>query len=256
MQASDAAAAVSAVSVTAHAEGALLLALTFSYLSRLRARNDLRRWGLAWVWLLIALLAVLASMVIAGRAFWVVYLVADWYFLAYLLIGCGELVRGGPAKEARTPWRRLLVPGLPAAAILAGTVAPFFDDFGLLFALQAAVLAAGFAAGFLVLGRAPAARRTVGFHLMRLALAWLTMQFLLYVPLYLVEGLRRLAGERQHFAWLGYSSLADLCAQALLAIGMVVASRPVPGAAAADEGAEASGGGLRMAATTGDCSDS
>jgi len=149
-------------------------------------------------------------------------------------------VRGGLEEEGRpTPWRRLLVPGLPAAAILAGTVVPFFDDFDLLFALQAAVLAAGFAAAFLVLGRAPAAGRTAGFHLMRLALAWLTVQFLLYVPLHLVEGLRRLAGEPPRFAWLGYSSLADLCAQLVLAVGMgmVAASRPAPGAAAGATGA-------------------
>ncbi len=224
MHASDAAAAVSAVAVTAQAACALLLALTFSYLSRVPrvpARNDLRRWALAWFCLLIAILALRAYIAFGGRAFWVVYLVAEWYFLAYLLIGCGELARGGLEEERRpTQWRRLLVPGLPAAAILAGTVVPFFDDFDLLFALQAAVLASGFAAAFLVLGRAAAARRTVGFHLMRLALAWLTVQFLLYVPLHLVEGLRRLAGEVPRFAWLGYSSLADLCAQLVLAIGM------------------------------------
>jgi hypothetical protein len=222
MHASDAAAAaVSAVSVTAHAACALLLALTFSYLSRLLARNYLRRWALAWACLLIAILAVRGYIAFDGRAFWVVYLTAEWYFLAYLLIGCNELVRGGPAEGVRTPWPRLLVPGLPAAAILAGTVVPFFDDFNLLFSLQAAVLAAGFAAGFLILGRAPAARRTVGFHMMRLALGWLTVQFLLYVPLYLVEGLHRLAGEPLHFAWLSYSSLADLCGQLLLGFGMV-----------------------------------
>jgi len=80
MPASDAAAAVSAVAVTAHAAGALLLALTFSYLSRLPrvpARNDLRRWALAWFCLLIAILAVRAYLAFAGRAFWVIYLVAE-----------------------------------------------------------------------------------------------------------------------------------------------------------------------------------
>lgn len=226
MQAS-AAAAVSVVAVTAHAACALLLALTFSYLSRVPrvARNALRRWAPAWACLLIAILAVRAYVAFAGRAFWVVYLVAEWYFLAYLLIGCGELARGGAAEGERARWPRLLVPGLPAAAILAGTVVPFFDDFNLLYSLQAAVLAAGFAAAFLVLGQASAARRTAGFHVMRLALGWLTVQCLLYVPLYLVEGL---ASERPHFAWLGWSPLADLCAQVLLGLGMVAAPRPAP----------------------------
>ena len=35
---------------------------------------------------------------------------------------------------------------------------------------------------------------------------------------------RRPAGERPRFAWLGYSSLADLCGQLLLGLGMVLAS--------------------------------
>src|SRR5258708_1000075 len=195
MHASDAAAAVSAVAVTAPTACALLLALTFSYLSRVPrvpARNDLRRWALAWFCLLIAILALRAYIAFGGRAFWVVYLVAEWYFLAYLLIGCGELARGG-LEEGRRPtqWRRLLVPGLPAAAILAGTVVPFFDDFDLLFALQAAVLAAGFAARFPVLRRAPAAGRAGGFPLRRLAPARLAGRVPLFVPPPPVPGLRR-----------------------------------------------------------------
>jgi hypothetical protein len=56
------------------------------------------------------------------------------------------------------------------------------------------------------------------------ALGWLTVQSLLYVPLHLVEGLHRLAGERPHFAWLAYSPLADLCGQLLLGASMVLVS--------------------------------
>lgn len=213
MQTTD---AISAVAVTAHAACALLLALTFAYLSRLLARPYLRRWALAWACLLVAILAVRCFIAFGGRGFWVVYLVAEWYFLAALLVGCRELARG---ELARLP--RFLVPGLPAAAILAGMLVPFFTDFNLLFSVQAAVLAAGFAAAFLALGRAPAERHTLGFHLMRAALGWLSVQFLLYVPLYLLEGLHRLQGERWHFGWLSYSSLADLCGQLLLGFGML-----------------------------------
>lgn len=209
--------AIATVSVTAHAACALLLALTFAYLSRLLARPYLRRWALAWACLLAAILAVRCYIGIGGRGFWVVYLVAEWYFLAALLIGCRELARGEPARLPR-----FLVPGLPAAAILAGALVPFFTDFNRLFSMQAGVLAAGFAATFVVLGRAPAERHTVGFHLMRAALAWLTVQFLLYVPLYMAEGSSRLHGEQWHFGWLSYSSLADLCGQLLLGFGMLV----------------------------------
>jgi diguanylate cyclase (GGDEF)-like protein len=212
----QAAAAVSSVTVTAHAACALLLALTFAYLARLLARPYLRRWGLAWACLLLAILAVRCYIAFGGRLFWVIYLVAEWYFLAALIVGCHELARGG---HARLP--RFMVPGLPAAVILAGTLVPFFTDFNLLFSLQAAVLAAGYIAAFVLLGRAPAVQRTVGFHLMRAALGWLAAQFLLYVPLYLIEGLHRLGGGPPHLEWLSYTSLADVCGQLLLGFGMV-----------------------------------
>jgi diguanylate cyclase (GGDEF)-like protein len=211
----QAATAVSSVTVTAHAACALLLALTFAYLARLLARPYLRRWGLAWACLLFAILAVRCYIAFGGRAFWVVYLVAEWYFLAGLIVGCYELARGG----ARLP--RFMVPGLPAAVILAGTLVPFFTDFNLLFSLQAGVLAAGYTAAFVLLGRAPAVQRTVGFHLMRAALGWLAVQFALYVPLYLIEGLHRLAGQPPRFEWLSYTSLADVCGQLLLGFGMM-----------------------------------
>lgn len=207
---------ITTVAVTAHAACALLLALTFAYLSHLLARPYVRHWALAWACLLAAILAVRCFIAFGGRGFWVVYLVAEWYFLGALLVGCHELARGSRARL-----RRFLLPGLPAAAILAGTLVPFFTSFNLLFSLQAGVLAAGFAAAFVALGRAPAARRTLGFHLMRGALGWLCAQFLLYVPLYLVVGLHPLDGERLHFSWLSYSSLADLCGQLLLGFGML-----------------------------------
>jgi diguanylate cyclase (GGDEF)-like protein len=211
----QAASAVSAVTVTAHAACALLLALTFAYLARLLTRPYLRHWGLAWACLLLAILAVRCYIAFGGRVFWVVYLAAEWYFLAALIVGCHELAGGGRFRL------RFLVPGLPAAVILAGTLVPFFTDFNLLFSLQAGVLAAGYATAFVLLGRAPAAQRTVGFLLMRAALGWLAVQFLLYVPLYLVEGLHRAAGEPPHLEWLSYTSLADLCGQLLLGFGMM-----------------------------------
>src|SRR5260370_19263350 len=157
------------------------------------------------------MLGVRCFMAFGGRGFWVVSLVAEWSFLAALVVGCRELARG---EQAALPC--FLFPGLLAGVILACTLVPFFTDFNLLFSFQAAVLAAGFAAAFVVLGRAPAERHTLGFHLMRAALGWLTVQFLLYVPLYLIEGLHRQDGDRLHFAGLSYSSLADLFGPLLL----------------------------------------
>jgi diguanylate cyclase (GGDEF)-like protein len=208
----------SAVAVTAQVASLLLLAVTLSYLARLMARPYLRRWAVAWACLLAGILAVRAAIELPNRGLWVLYLVAGWYYLAALLIGCLEMARGEEVRRTA----RFLLPGLPAAAILAGTLVPFFSNFDLLFSLQAGVLAAGYGAAFAILSQVPAVRRTAGYHLLRAALGWLAVQFLLYVPLYLMAEL--MAGFRQGrlFVLLGYTSLADLCAQLLLGFGMVL----------------------------------
>jgi diguanylate cyclase (GGDEF)-like protein len=208
----------SAVAVTAQVASLLLLAVTFAYLARLMARPYLRRWAVAWACLLTGILAVRAAIEVPNRGLWVLYLVAGWYYLAALLIGCREMARGEEVRRTA----RFLLPGLPAAAILAGMVVPFFANFDLLFSAQAGALAAGYGAAFVILSQVPAARRTVGFHLLRAALGWLAVQFLLYVPLYLMAEL--MAGFRQGrlYGLLGYTSLADLCAQLLLGFGMVL----------------------------------
>jgi diguanylate cyclase (GGDEF)-like protein len=226
---------VSAVSVVAHAACALLLAVTFAHLSRLFARPYLRSWAAAWGCLLAALVAVRVYIATTERGWWLLYLVAEWAFLGALLAGCREMARGGeppksegkpPKSEGKPPKsdgkvriRRFALAGLLAAAVLAGTLVPFFPDFDALFSVQAGVLAAGFAAAFALLAALPPGRRSVGFHLMRGALGWLTVQFALYVPLYAVTTPERLGAA---YTWLSYSSLADLCAQLLLGIGMLL----------------------------------
>jgi diguanylate cyclase (GGDEF)-like protein len=214
MRATELTAAVSAVSVIAHAAGALLLAATFAYLSRLFPRPYLRRWAAAWSCLLVALLSVRAYIATAQHGFWLVYMVAEWCFLAGLLIGCREMASGSQVRSVR----RFLLPGVLGAVILAGGLVPFFADFDSLFSMQAGVLAAGFGAAFALLAALPAARRTAGFHLMRAALGWLTVQFLLYVPAYALYTRDRHGAV---FSWLGYSSVADLCSQLLLGFGML-----------------------------------
>ncbi len=208
---------ISPISATAQAASVLLLAVTFAYLARLLARPYLRRWAAAWASLLVAILAVRVSMEVPGRGLWVLYLVAEWYYLAALLLGCHEMARG---EEVRRPGRFLL-PGLPAGVILAGTLVPFFANFDFLFSVQAGILAGGYGAAFAVLSQVPPARRTAGFHLLRAALVWLAAQFLLYVPLYLMAELTPGFRQGPYFPWLGYTSLADLCAQLLLGFGMV-----------------------------------
>jgi hypothetical protein len=213
---------VSAAAVAAHAAFALLLAATFAYLARRFARPYLRHWAAAWGSQLAALAAVGIFLATGQHGYWLVYLTAEWTFLAMLLIGCREMAHGGEIRSVR----RFLLPGVFAAVILAGGLVPFFPDFDSLFSMEAGVLAAGFGAAIALLSGLPPARRAVGFHLMRAALAWLTVQCLLYVPAYALDAHGRLGGAT--LSGRGYAGIAALCAQLLLGLGMILVATAAP----------------------------
>jgi diguanylate cyclase (GGDEF)-like protein len=205
----DVAALISSVAVTAHIVCALLLALTFSYLARLFPRAYLKHWSLAWWALLLAVASVRLSISWHAHGLWGVYLAAEWVFLFFLLAGCRELATGHTV-----PLRQFL-PALPGSLLVAASVVPFFASFNRLFALQAAVMAAGFIMALALLRPVSASHRTVGFRLMQVALVFLSLLFVCYVPLF------SLHGHPYSFPWLSYSSLADLFGQLLLGFGMV-----------------------------------
>jgi len=200
---------VSQVAVTAHVVCLLLLALTFTYLARLFPWVYLKHWSIAWWSLLLAVGAVRLSISWPAHGLWGVYLAAEWVFLFFLLAGCRELATG------HTVSLRRFLPALPGSLLIAASVVPFFATFNRLFALQAAVMAAGFITTLALLRPVSAPHRTVGFRLMQAALVFLSLLFVAYVPLF------NLVEHPYRFPWLSYSSLADLFGQLLLAFGMV-----------------------------------
>lgn len=205
----NAAALISSVAVTAHVVCALLLALTFSYLARLFPWAYLKHWSLAWWALLLAIGSVRLSISWPAHGLWGVYLAAEWVFLFFLLAGCRDLAAGHMVSL------RQFLPALPGSLLLAAAVVPFFASFNHLFAVQAVVMAAGFIAALVMLRPVSRSHRTVGFRLMQVALFFLSLLFLAYIPLFTLHEQPRL------FPWLSYSSLADLFGQLLLGFGMV-----------------------------------
>lgn len=207
----DLAGIVSSVAVTAHLVCVLLLALTFSYLSRLFPWTYLRHWSLAWGSLLIAVSAVRISLDWEGNTigFWVLYLSAQWVFLFFLLAGCRELATGEPVNLVR------FLPVLPLAILVATIVVPIFPTFDRLVAVESVVMCAGFALGLSLLWKVVPIHQTIGLRMMQAALVFLFLLFLSYVPLFWFQ--------RGHgvFPWLSYSALADLSAELLLGFGMV-----------------------------------
>jgi diguanylate cyclase (GGDEF)-like protein len=200
---------VSAVLTTAQASGALLFAVVLAYLARLHGTPHARTWAASFAALAVALGAVRAFIAFGGRGWWALYLVAEWTFGALLAAGCREFAGSG-----RLVPRRFLA-ALPAAVLAALLVVRAPRDFNALFAGQSLVVAGLAAFAFVALGAAPAERRALGWHVLRISLAALAALFLLWVPVY--------AGEASRLgAFAPYSPLADLVAETLLGIGMVL----------------------------------
>ncbi len=208
----DVAAVTSSVALTAHLVCALLLGLTFSYLARLFPWAYLRHWSVAWWALLLGIGAIRASLTWPqlGAGFWVLFLSAQWVFLFYLLAGCRELATGHPVVLVR------FLPALPGSILLATMIVPFFPSFDRLFAVESLLMSAGFACGVGLLRQVTPVHRTIGLRMMQVALVFLSLLFLSYVPLFWFHQ------EKQGLLpWLSYTPLADLFAELLLGFGMV-----------------------------------
>jgi diguanylate cyclase (GGDEF)-like protein len=198
----------SPVAVTFQAIGTLLLALVLGQIARTFGWQYVRRWAWAWGAMFVALLAV--RMYIATShpwPWWLVYLAAQWLFLALLFAGCRDLV------DDPLPLKLLgyATPLALAVAIMIVVAAP---DFGALFIVEAALVGIVIFGCYLTLGRNT--RHTVAWHMMRLPLALMAILYFAYVPLY--------ALQRRGIAipYLDSSSLIDLLASVLLGYGMVL----------------------------------
>jgi len=201
---------VALTALTAHVVCVVLLALTFSYLSRLFPWIYLRHWSVACWSLLLGVFAVRASLswTEMGIGFWVLFLSAQWVFLFYLLAGCRELATGHPVALTR------FLPALPGSILLATMIVPFFETFDRLFAVESLLMCAGYSFGLVLLRRVTPVHRTIGLRMMQAAFVVLALLSLTYVPLFWFQ-------PREILPWLGYTPLADLFAELLLGFGMV-----------------------------------
>ena len=198
----------SPVAVTFQAIGTLLLALVLGQIARTFSWRYARSWGWAWAAMFVAIMAIRIYIATTSPwPWWLVYLLAQWLFLALLFAGCRDLV------EDPLPVKLLgfATPLAVAVAILIVIAAP---DFGALFMVEAAIVTIVVIACYLTLGRMT--HHSVGWHMMRIPLALMAMLYFAYVPLY--------AFQRRGVTipYLDASSLADLLAAVLLGYGMVL----------------------------------
>ena len=210
MTPSERGALVSSIVVGVQTAVAALLGLTLAHLARRFRRRYASVWAAGWAALAVGLASVTASIATGIRAWWVLYLMAEWSFVVLIVLGCREMALGRRAQ------RRVLLVAALVACVAAPALVWMPPTFNALFSAQAALMALGFAAAFVVLGATEAERRSGGWKLMRAALAALALLFAAYVPAY-----HRMANERAA-TLLSYSSLLDLLLEMLLGFGMLL----------------------------------
>ncbi|MEA2236011.1 MAG: hypothetical protein QOC81_735 [Thermoanaerobaculia bacterium] len=198
----------SPVAVTFQAIGTLLLALVLGQIARTLGLRYAQRWALAFGAMFLAIVAVRIYIATVNPwPWWLIYLLVQWVFLALLFAGCRDLA------ESPFPLKLLgyATPLALAAAILIVIAAP---DFGALFMIETGIVSIVAAVCFVIVGRIT--QRTVGWQMMRLSLALITILYAAYIPLY------AMARQGITVPYLDSSSLADLLADVLLGFSMVL----------------------------------
>lgn len=198
----------SPVAVTFQAIGTLLLALVLGQIARTFGWSYVKRWALAFVAMFCAIVAVRVYIATSQPLpWWLVYILAQWVFLALLFAGCRDLV------DNPIPLKLLgyATPMALAAAILIVIAAP---EFGVLFMIEAGIVSVVAIFCFVLIGRITP--RTVGWQMMRISLAMMAILYAAYIPLY------AMARNGITVPYLDSSSLADLLASVLLGFSMVL----------------------------------
>jgi diguanylate cyclase (GGDEF)-like protein len=220
---------VSAIGLLTQTGGALLLVGLFTALLRGHPRRQpfFREWTRAWVWLLAALLGVLAQYVIprfaagddtlAVRGANLLYQTGKLLFVVHLLAGTLNYVRGVRPRD----FLRRAVP-LAIAYSVVTSLLPGVMLNGVML-LQAPLVAGPFLACAWLLLRLPASRSTPGSRATGLVFGMIAVLWLAYAVAFAMDGtpaLREPAGSLDFL--LQYNSYFDLLLQMLLGYGMVV----------------------------------
>lgn len=209
---------VSFIGTVTQLGGTLLMAAFFVLLrGHARRRAYFRAWGLAWVCMSAALLAVFTLYrqrwlhdTLAARGVWFAYQAAKLFFLAALLSGTL-----GYARAVRP--RRVMRVAAPACLAYAVFSVAASRELNGVVALQGPVAAAALAACAWLMLRLPRSRASVGNRATGVCFALLAALWAFYTTAFPLAGL---GGAAQ---WVvQHNSYLDLLLQVLLGYGMVV----------------------------------
>ena len=193
----------------------LLTLLSLSMRGSIKGAS-LRLWTGAWASLSFALITLFVGFHVAPghKLFYALYFFGEYAFGLMFVGGCRFLAN----NVSMTRWSYSML--IPAAIIAAGL--PFLsNDFNDLFMVQATIMAALFAASFIVLFPAiKQEKSSLGLRVMAAALILLALDFLHDVPVF---GARNgLWGVTVPAAYLQYTSIFDLILEILLGFGTMM----------------------------------
>lgn len=219
---------ISSIGLLTQTGGALLLVGLFVALMRAHPRRQpyFREWTRAWIWLLAALLGVVAQYAIPGlsaddtlgvRAANLLYQTGKLLFVVHLLCGTLNYVMGVRPRE----FLRRAIP----IAVGYGVLTAFLPGVLLngVMLLQAPLVAGPFVLCAWLLLRLPPSRRTLGSQAAGAVFAMIATLWMGYALALAMDGIPALqepAGPLDFL--LQYNSYLDLLLQVLLGFGMVV----------------------------------
>jgi diguanylate cyclase (GGDEF)-like protein len=183
----------------------LLFLLTQSLQSRI-----LRSWKTAWLCLLLALGSLLPAFYFEGfnKPFFFIYYFAEYLFCYFLISGCYQF---STEKEFAFRIWYFALPSFLIAVVLTFSATDFNDNFN----LHTFLMGTACAVAFFVLKKNESARKNSGWRVMRVALAFLTLDFYHYTILFSLD-------HQLTTAYLAYNPVIDLLLQILLGFGMVI----------------------------------
>ncbi len=219
---------IAVIGLLSQSGGALLLVCLFTALLRSHPRPQpyFRQWTRGWVALVVALAAVgaqyalpvlMADQPLAPRAANLVYQAAKLLFVAFLLAGTLNYVRG---SRPRVVLRRAIPFALVYAVVSAILSGPFLNA---VMVFQTPLVTGAFLVCAWLLLRLPGSRATLGSRTTGLVFATIAALWSLYAVAFAFEGVPAWRPpDGPFFFVLRYNSFFDLLLQMLLGYGMVV----------------------------------
>lgn len=196
--------------------GILLLTLLFVFMRSSIRNASLKYWTAAWAILSASLLSLFVAFVSqpVHKIFYSFYFLGEYIFGLLFIAGCRNYITGAVVTRRHLP---ILVPAVVVALILPNLSADFND----LFVIHSALIAALFCCALVTVRAGLRGREhTPGMRVMSIALLFLTIDFLHYVPVF---GARKgLLGVTVPSGYLQYTSIFDLILEILLGFGTMM----------------------------------